>query len=307
MNDLKMPTRRPPDNRAVARALREMATLLEAQGDNPFRVSAYRRAADTVATLPQSLSDVHDAQGLAGLDALPGVGPRIAAAIEELLEQGHWAQLDRLRGTSRPGALLHMVPGVGPAFARRLHDELGVDTLEALEVAARGGRLQSLPGIGPRRAAAIQAALTAILDRRRRPGQRRVSTRAGTEPAVEALLAVDQEYRTLAQAGRLPLIAPRRLNPEGKAWLPVLHTQRSGWHFTALYSNTARAHELGRVFDWVVVYAEDEAHREHPFTVVTAWRGALHGRRVVRGREDECSRWYGTSPPEPAEATRPAV
>jgi putative hydrolase len=68
----------------------------------------------------------------------------------------------------------------------------------------------------------------------------------------------------------------------------VLHTERPGWHITALYSNTARAHELGRVHDWVVLYAEDEAHHERQYTVVTATRGVLVGQRVVRGREAEC-------------------
>ena len=46
--------------------------------------------------------------------------------------------------------------------------------------------------------------------------------------------------------GTLTTIAPRRFNPEGKSWLPVMHTRRGAWHFTALFSNTARAHELGR-------------------------------------------------------------
>ena len=80
-------------------------------------------------------------------------------------------------------------------------------------------------------------------------------------------------------------IAPRRFNPKGEAWLPVLHTQRGDWHFTALFSNTARAHELGRVRDWVVIYGEDKAHGERQYTVVSATHGALAGRRVVRGRE----------------------
>lgn len=285
-----LPARPDTDNGTVAQALREMAVLLEAQGDNPFRVAAYRRAADTVAQLPRSVRDVHDTAGLAGLDALPGIGPRIAAAIAELLSSGRWAQLERLRGAAAPETVLRTIPGVGPALAHRLHDELGVDSLEGLEVLAHAGRLEALPGIGPRRAAALRAALTGMLDRQRghRGGARPAPP--GAEPPVETLLAVDQAYRTLAEAGRLPLIAPRRFNPEGKAWLPVLHTQRPGWHFTALYSNTARAHELGRVRDWVVIYAEDDQHRERPFTVVTAGRGALAGHRVVRGREDECRR-----------------
>ncbi len=112
------------------------------------------------------------------------------------------------------------------------------------------------------------------------------------EPPVALLLDIDRTYRAGAVAGTLQMVAPRRFNPDGKAWLPVLHTERPGWHVTALYSNTDRAHELGRVNDWVVLYAEDDTHREHQYTVVTASRGALVGQRVVRGREAECRALY---------------
>jgi len=107
-------------------------------------------------------------------------------------------------------------------------------------------------------------------------------------PGVALLLDVDREYRQKAAAGRLTLISPRRFNPEGKPWLPVLHARRGEWHFTALYSNTARAHELGRTRDWVVIYFYDDDHREQQCTVVTEHRGALADKRVVRGREAEC-------------------
>jgi DNA polymerase (family X) len=111
-------------------------------------------------------------------------------------------------------------------------------------------------------------------------------------PSVEWLLDIDREYRAGAESGTLPKIAPRRFNPKGEAWLPVLHTQRGDWHFTALFSNTARAHDLERVHDWVVIYGEDKAHGERQYTVVTAAHGPLAGRRVVRGREADCRDWY---------------
>ena len=98
---------------------------------------------------------------------------------------------------------------------------------------------------------------------------------------------MDREYRKRAAAGELAKIAPKRFNPEGTAWLPILHTDRDRWHFTALFSNTARAHELGRTDDWVVIYYYDDEHREGQNTVVTETRGALKGQRVVRGRESE--------------------
>ncbi|MCW5633570.1 MAG: DNA-binding protein [Rubrivivax sp.] len=295
-------------NAAVADLLREMATLLEAQGeDNPFRVAAYRRAADNVAALHVDVREVFAREGLAGLDALPAIGPGIAAAIAEIVQTGRWARLDRLRGAAGPEALFRTIPGVGSQLALRLHDELGVETLEALEAAAHDGRLAQLPHIGARRAAAIRAALTQMLDRARAlrrgralgaapgseaPGSEAPGSDAGDAPPVPLLLDVDRQYRESAAADRLPKIAPRRFNPEGKAWLPVLHTRSGEWGFTALYSNTARAHELDRVHDWVVIYAEDSAHHEQQCTVVTALHGPLAGRRIVRGREGECRAHY---------------
>ena len=131
-----------------------------------------------------------------------------------------------------------------------------------------------------------------MLDRSRALRRQSKPAPVQDEPSVERLLDVDREYRAGAAADTLPKIAPRRFNPEGKAWLPVLHTRRGDWAFTALYSNTARAHELDRVRDWVVVYAEDKAHHERQYTVVTAGQGTLAGRRVVRGRERECGELY---------------
>ncbi|HEV2364045.1 MAG TPA: hypothetical protein VGS12_07605 [Caulobacteraceae bacterium] len=101
------------------------------------------------------------------------------------------------------------------------------------------------------------------------------------------LLAVDREYRDGEAAGRLTKIAPRRFNPSGEVWLPILHTERGGWRFTALHSNTARAHELGRTRDWVVIYYETDAEPEGQCTVVTETVGRRRGERVARGREDE--------------------
>jgi hypothetical protein len=280
------------DNAWIAQRLREMAQLLEAQGGNPYRAGAYRNAADTVARLTRELREILAEEGATGIDALPGIGPRITAAITEMLATGAWGQLQRLRGEADPQTLLRTVPGIGNGLAKRLHEALGVETLEALELAAHDGRLERVPHVGARRAAAIRAALGQMLDRVR--ASRRIAgpTIAGTpgqaEPPVEWLLDVDREYRSAAQAGTLAKIAPRRFNPRGEAWLPVLHTQRGDWQFTALFSNTARAHELGREHDWVVIYGEDPQHGERQYTVVTATHGSLSGRRVVRGRETEC-------------------
>jgi hypothetical protein len=280
------------ENEQIAEWLRQAADLLAAQGANPFRVSAYRRAADTVAGWPESLAEIHSRKGREGLDALPNIGEGLANAIAEMLTSGRWNQLERLRGSLDPAALFQTLPGIGPELAKRIHDALHVDTLEALEQAAHDGRLEAVPGVGRRRATSIRAVLTDLLDHRRlrRPAAA-AQTKRG-DPPVALLLDVDREYRDKAEAGKLPTITPKRFNPEGKAWLPVLHAARGEWHFTALFSNTARAHELARTRDWVVLYFYDDAHVEKQQTVVTETRGSLTGRRVVRGREAECRAYY---------------
>ena len=274
-------------NQSVAGKLRELADLLELQNANPFRVSAYRRAADTIAAYPRDLGNVLAQAGPEGLTALPGVGRSIAAAIQEILRTGRWAQLERLRGTLEPERVFQSVPGVGPTLARRLHDHLEVESLEALELAAHDGRLEKVPGIGRRRASMLRAALADML------GRRRVRRSAqGPAPEVGLLLEVDREYREGAKGGRLRKIAPRRFNPSGEAWLPILHTRRGAWDFTALYSNTARAHDLGRIGDWVVIYFHSDDEPEGQCTVVAETHGPLEGKRVVRGREAECRAYY---------------
>ena len=274
----------PPLNQLIAEKLREAADLLEQQQANPFRISAYRRAAETVDGLDRDLSEIVAREGPEHLVELPNIGKGIAAAIVELVATGRWSQLDRLRGALEPAKLFQTLPGLGPELAQRIHDALHVDSLEGLEVAAHDGRLAAVPGLGPRRTAAIRAELASLLGRVR-GGPHAAPT---DEPPITALLDIDQDYRRKAEAGELPTIAPRRFNPEGKAWLPILHTHRGAGNFTAMYSNTARAHELNRTRDWVVIYYYDDHHREGQHTVVTETRGPLTGQRVVRGREAEC-------------------
>lgn len=278
-------------NAEIAAAFREAAGLLRIQGANPFRVAAYEKAADTIDKLPEDISDVA-AKGVEALEDLPQIGSGLASAILELLRTGRWTQLEWLRGAAEPEALFQIIPGIGPGSARRIHEHLDCETLEALEVAAHEGQLAAVPGVGPRRAKAILLALSALLNRRRP-----VTTGRALEngrPLVDLLLDVDREYRHKAEAGVLQLIAPTRFNPEAKAWLPIFHIGRGPWHFTALYSNTARAHELQKTGDWVVIYYATHGQPEGQCTVVTETSGPLRGRRVVGGRESETPGPRGT-------------
>lgn len=278
----------PTANEQVAMKMQEMAGLLEQQGANPFRINAYRRASLFLEGLQQDISGILDQDGIKGLVALPGIGKGIATAIAEIITTGRWSQLERLRGSLDPLHLFQTVPGIGPKLARQIHDELHIDTLEALENAAYDGSIKRISGIGERRVTALRASLGAMLNRtRRKPIKSGVKN-----PTVDILLQIDRRYLEQANLGDLPLIAPKRFNPDHRAWLPVMHDNVDDWHFTVMYSNTARAHELQRTHDWVIIYFYDHHHQEGQATVVTETRGPLQGRRVVRGKEDECRRYY---------------
>jgi DNA polymerase (family 10) len=282
-------------NGEIGRRLEEVGRLLAEQGANPYRVQAYENAAATLRSLDRSAAEVLREEGLEGLERLPGIGPTLARAIRDVVRFGRLPMLERLRGEMDPERLLTSVPGIGRRLARRLHEEMGIDSLEDLEAAAHDGRLATVAGFGAKRIAGVVDTLASRLRRVRTPAP----AATGSAPSVAELLDVDGEYRRRAEAGQLRRIAPRRFNPRGEAWLPVLHTERGGRHYTALFSNTARAHELGKTRDWVVLY-HDGGAGERQNTVITAERGPLLGRRLVIGRESECQDYYsGGATPVP--------
>ena len=285
------------ENLALARLLDETAQLLEEQRANPFRVRAYREAAAEIRRLKRSLRSVWEEDHHEGLLHIPHVGESLSRAIETWLATGSLGILARLKGDQAAEEILRSVGGIGRELAHRIHHDLHISSLEELELAAYDGRLVGLARLGPRRVHAIRDQLATRL-RFSRHGRERRQRRGAppgeipTAPPVTELLDVDCEYRDAVAQNRLARIAPRRFNPLREAWLPVLHTHRGDRHYTALYSNTARAHELGRTRDWVVIYLDDGTH-EQQWTVVTERRGGLRGKRVVRGREPECGREYG--------------
>jgi putative hydrolase len=287
-------------NVRIARRLEEVAQILEAQGGNPFRVQAYRRAVETLKRLPRPAEEILRQEGEPGLLKLPGIGERLARSIATLLITGRLPMLDRLRGESDSASLLASVPGIGKRLAARLHRDLGIDTLEELETAAHDGRLRNIDGIGDKRVAGIIDSLSARLGRIR---SLRL-TRKNAEPSITELLDVDREYREKATAGALPTISPRRFNPNREAWLPILHSKRGERHYMALFSNTARAHQMGTTRDWVVLYY-DGRDGEQQGTVITSRRGPLTGKRIVRGRETECLKYYQQAEKLDAAADQP--
>lgn len=280
------------ENRFVADKLEEVAHLLEQQNASHFRISAYRDAASFLRGLAHPVQLDYQRGGKRGLDDLPTIGPSIASAIAEIIETGALGLLDRLRGAADPEQVLQTVPMIGPSLAHQIHADLGIETLEALEAAVHDGRLANLKGFGPRRVESLRHSLSDMLARRR-PRQTAIDRQ---QPSVADILAIDQTYRRNLET--LPEITPRRFNPTGETRLPILHTERDGWDFTALFSNSPAAHRFGRTRDWVVIYFERADQPEGHMTVVTEHGGALDGRRVIRGHESACRGYYDALDPK---------
>ena len=283
-------------NGDIARLLGRIADLLEARGADPHRIRAYRLARRNILDSGESLQSLYSESGEEGLRKIPGIGEGLSAVIAEYLTSGRSALRDDLAAKVDPVHLFGQLPGISEKLARRITEELDVHSLEELELAAHDGRLKKIRGFGPQRVQAVKEVLAGRLSRSARREQERIgggrANREDNEPSVSVLLEIDREYRGKSEAGELRTIAPRRFNPKGEAWLPVMESERQGWSFTVLYSNTGRAHELEKTRDWVVIYYRRDGE-EGQCTVITAGQGRLQGKRVVRGREPECRRYYG--------------
>jgi hypothetical protein len=282
-------------NEQIAETLTEIADKLERQGANPYRVRAYRQGAETVRHCERQLQVILAEKGVRGLLKLRGIGDSLANAIERIIHAKKIPLLERLRGGGAPERLFSTVADIGPKLATRIHEDLGISTLTELEAACWDGRLQRVPGMGPKRVRAVRESLAGRFNRAAERPKDIKPLPPEDQPPVDELLDIDRHYRDLAERDRLMRIAPRRYNPEGKAWLPILHTERDGRQYTALYSNTSRAHELGALRDWVVIFRDDKKIAG-TWTVITSRLGPLKGHRVVRGREVECAHYYEEHP-----------
>lgn len=170
------------ENLDIARVLEETADLLEIEGANPFRIRAYRNAVRTVLSLPRSLESMVEADE--DLTQLQGVGSEMDRHIRELLQTGQLSTLNEVtQRIPRTLAGLTRLDGVGPKKAKRLFDELRVESVEGLEAELEKGTVEKLRGFGAKSADKIRRA---IADHHKQQGR---FLRAETEPYIESLLA----------------------------------------------------------------------------------------------------------------------
>lgn len=185
------------ENLAIARVLAEIGDLLEIKNENPFKIRAYRNAADAIVHLPEALASLPPADRL----AIPGIGKDLAAKIGELVETGacryHRELLEEFPPTILD--LLHL-QGVGPKTVALLYRGLEIRTLDDLERAAREGRIRALKGMGARKEALI---LQALQERQRVTGRRLTAEAHDTAAALVAALRAHAPGADISVVGSL--------------------------------------------------------------------------------------------------------
>jgi DNA polymerase/3'-5' exonuclease PolX len=255
-------------NENIAQRLLEEATTFDVEGRNLYRKRAYRQAAFLIQGLSKPLAELYQEGGRDALAALPSVGANLAEHLESLLTTGEFAP--RPEDEAEPGEALTSLPGIGRRTARRMMEALDVHSLEDVEEAARTGKLAEV-GVGPKRLRGILDALAV------RALQSDLVPPAPDEPSVAELLSLDADYRSRIESNQ--------------RWKWVGRSEVGPWDCSVSFADTAIAHRLRRTRDWVVIQFDD-GHHHSERTIVTEVRGDLCGKRVVRGREEECRAYY---------------
>lgn len=175
----------------------EIADWLELDQANPFRIRAYRNAARIVTTWPKPLGE--STQGIAGFDALPGIGKDLATKIDEIVRTGTCQLLRTLR-QAHPRGLRELlrIPGIGPKRASRLFHEAGISTARRLIGAARAGRISAMQGFGRQSEADLLQAASNYLARERRW---KLSEAAQEADALSRYMSTSPDIAALGMAG----------------------------------------------------------------------------------------------------------
>lgn len=185
-------------NAEIAAAFDELASLYELDGANRYRVLAYKEAARVIRDCPQSVAELARA-GRA--TELPGIGETLQTKVVSLLEEGAIPAAVRLRERF-PASLVEVtrIPGLGAKTARRLYDELGIASLEALREAAAGQRLRGVKGLGAKVEENVLASLERVGEEGH-PGRRLLSEVREVGEELVAALAADPASERVELAG----------------------------------------------------------------------------------------------------------
>jgi DNA polymerase (family 10) len=207
------------DRQAVARVLDQIASHLELQNENPFKIRAFRMGARTIVGVAGE-----PAQWLAEgvLDDVPGIGAGIQAVIRDLVQSGRSTMLDELREHVPPGLIeMLRISGLGVAKVRTIHERLHLESIPELEAAARDGRLAALPGFGPKTAenvlrgiARLRQATTYRLIHHAGEEAARLESTLGQVPGVTAAIAAGEVRRGLELVREMVVVLAANEPPE---------------------------------------------------------------------------------------------
>ncbi|NDC01222.1 MAG: histidinol-phosphatase, partial [Verrucomicrobia bacterium] len=176
----------------AAAALREIGTILELQGENPFKCRAYHAAARTLETAPADLGELVRS---GRLGELPGIGEALREKITTLVITGQLPYLEKLRASIPPGLLALLdIPGLGPKKLKVLREKLKIESREALEKACRDGRLAALEGFGEKTASNLLEAIA------RRAAYGKLHRLGDALPVARDLLAQLRKCRAVQKA-----------------------------------------------------------------------------------------------------------
>lgn len=208
------------DRTEVVAALERIAAYMELQGENQFRVRAFRTAVRTIEGFP---GDLAPALADGSLAQARGIGPAILEVITELVNSGTSGLLESLRENTPPGLVEMLgISGLGVSRIRQIHQILGIETLPELEEAARDGRLAALPRFGKRTAESVLRGIAFL----RQAGHWRLAHHAATEaerlaaafrelPQVQAVHVAGEVRRRCEVVRELSLVVVAEGSPEG--------------------------------------------------------------------------------------------
>lgn len=185
------------DNASLARVFSDIGDLLEIKGANPFKIRAYRNAADIIGHMAERVADLTETDVL----GIPGIGKDLAAKIRELVDTGELVYFDALR-QEFPASILEMLrlQGVGPKTVGLLYAELGIETLEELEAAASDGRLRQLKGMGAKKEQLLRRSLA---EHRSRVGRHLVGRADAIATRLTEYLRMEAPEATIFPVGSL--------------------------------------------------------------------------------------------------------
>ncbi len=185
-------------NLELAGIFDRIADMLEIKGENPFKVRAYRKVVLTLESLPEDIERIYES---GRLKSIPGVGEGIAKRIEELLKTGKLAYFEDLK-KSLPEGLVEMlsVPDVGPKTAQLLYKKLGIESIDEMEKAAKGGTIRGLEGMGEKTEENILRGIELL---RRRTGRMLLGTAFQLSESIVERLSSMNEVELISPAGSL--------------------------------------------------------------------------------------------------------